>query len=293
MKNKLSKYWFLGILFAPLLLMFCFHIGLALGAYFGININVADISTKDWFMFAGSYLGGVMTLVGVTITIRQERRNQHYEDNLGSIEREREHLGVAISGLNTIIPKTIYQRYINLPVTSEGYYNSADVSLIKQSIDQERENINKIRMEAIFFTDIYDSAPCMICDKVCSLKEIRLEFQKIYDDIAKQLFDIYQKIEKYITVNESNIINKKLATNFRQMNSSLLKEGKSPMYDELTIKESESNIVDLQPMQREIIESLKEICDLNRKEIPQLTGLAKSYITVKRQNAENKCYPKT
>ena len=292
MKKKLSKNWFLAIIFAPFFLMICFHIGLALGAYSGINFNADDISTKDWFMFAGSYLGGVMTLIGVTITIRQERRNQRYEDSLSNIEREREHLGAAISGINTIIPKTIYQRYINLPVTPEGY-NSSDVSSIIQSIDQERETINKIRMEAIFFTDIYDSASCKICNNVCSLKEIRLEFQKIYDEIAKQLFDIYLKIEKYITVNEGNIVNKKMVANFRQMNKILLEEGKPPMYDELAIKEYESRIIDIQPMQGEILQILKEICDLNQREIVQLTGLAKGYIAVKRQNAEKTCYPKT
>lgn len=291
MKKKLSKNWFLAIIFAPFFLMICFHIGLALGAYSGINFNADDISTKDWFMFAGSYLGGVMTLIGVTITIRQERRNQRYEDNLSNIEREREHLGAAISGINTIIPKTIYQRYINLPVKPEER-NSSDVALIIQSIDQEREVINKIRMEAIFFTDIYDSASCKICSQVCSLKEIRLEFQKIYDEITLQLFDIYLKIEKYITVNESSIVNKRLVDNFRQMNKILLEEGKSPIYDELTIKEYESRIVDVQPMQGEILQILKQICDLNQREIVQLTGLAKGYIAVKRQNAEKTCYSK-
>ena len=193
MKKKLSKNWFLAIIFAPFFLMICFHIGLALGAYSGINFNADDISTKDWFMFAGSYLGGVMTLIGVTITIRQERRNQRYEDSLSNIELERQHLGAAKRGFNTMIPNTIYQRYINLPVKPEER-NSSDIALIIQSIDQEREVINKIRLEAIFFTDIYDSASCKICNNVCSLKEIRLEFQKIYDEIAKQLFDIYLKI---------------------------------------------------------------------------------------------------
>ena len=43
------------------------------------------------------------------------------------------------------------------------------------------------------------------------------------------------KIEKYITVNESSIVNKRLVDNFRQMNKILLEEGKSPIYDELTI----------------------------------------------------------
>ena len=119
------------------------------------------------------------------------------------------------------------------------------------------------------------------------------DFQKIYDEIAKQLFDIYLKIEKYITVNEGNIVNKKMVANFRQMNKILLEEGKPPMYDELAIKEYESRIVDIQPMQGEILQILKEICDLNQREIVQLTGLAKGYIAVKRQNAEKTCYPKT
>ena len=73
----------------------------------------------------------------------------------------------------------------------------------------------------------------------------------------------------------------------------MLKEGKSPIYDELTIKEYESRIVDVQPMQGEILQILKQICDLNQREIVQLTGLAKGYIAVKRQNAEKTCYSKT
>lgn len=290
MKKKLLDYWFLVIPVAPFFLMICFHIGLALGAYFGININADDITSKDWFAFAGSYLGGIMTLVGVTITLRQERKNQRYEDNLSSIERERKHLGAAISGLNIIIPKVIYQRYIDLPIMPEGD-NSADISLIRQSIDQEREVINKTRMEAIFFTDIYDSGPCMVCNNLCSLKEIRLEFQRIYDRVAEQLFDVYLKIEQYITVNEGNIIHRKLADSFRQMNRRLLEEGKSPMYDEFTIKEQESKIVDMQSMQGEILKAIIDINDLNQKEIVQLTNLAKGYIAVKRQNAEKACYP--
>ena len=77
---------------------------------------------KTGLCLQAAYLGGVMTLVGVTITIRQERRNQRYEDNLSNIQQEREHLGAAIS---------------NLPVTPEGY-NSSDVSSIIQSIRNGR-----------------------------------------------------------------------------------------------------------------------------------------------------------
>lgn len=52
MKNRLSKWWFLVVLAVPFILMFCLHIGIALGNYFGININVPNVDASTWFVFA-------------------------------------------------------------------------------------------------------------------------------------------------------------------------------------------------------------------------------------------------
>ena len=51
MKNRLSKWWFLVVLAVPFILMFCLHIGIALGNYFGININVPNVDASTWFVF--------------------------------------------------------------------------------------------------------------------------------------------------------------------------------------------------------------------------------------------------
>ena len=54
MKNRLSKWWFLVVLAVPFILMFCLHIGIALGNYFGININVPNVDASTWFVFCGT-----------------------------------------------------------------------------------------------------------------------------------------------------------------------------------------------------------------------------------------------
>ena len=47
MRKKLSKWWFLVIMAIPFVLMMCLHIGIAIGTYFGININVPGIEAED------------------------------------------------------------------------------------------------------------------------------------------------------------------------------------------------------------------------------------------------------
>lgn len=96
MKNKLSKWWFLIVIAIPFLLMLCLHIGIALGNYFDLNINVPNVDASTWFIFCSSYLCGTMTLVGVMVTLRHERSIHQYEKSLESIDKERESLGKAI-----------------------------------------------------------------------------------------------------------------------------------------------------------------------------------------------------
>lgn len=108
MKNKLSKWWFLVVLAIPFLLMLCLHIGIALGNYFGVNINVPNVDASTWFIFCGSYLGGTMTLAGVMLTLRHERNIHQYEKSMDSIEKEKDALGKAICNLNVFAPSILY-----------------------------------------------------------------------------------------------------------------------------------------------------------------------------------------
>lgn len=163
MKNKLSKWWFLVVLAIPFILMFCLHIGIALGNYFGININVTNVDASTWFIFYGSYLGGTMTLAGVMITLRHERNIHQYEKALETIEKERDGLGKAIGELNLFVTNALYHRFNSLLITSEGY-NSSDVAVIRQQLAEEMQKINNARLEAMFFTDIYTQPMgCSVC----------------------------------------------------------------------------------------------------------------------------------
>ena len=88
MKNKRLWWWILGIATAPFILMLCLHLGLAIQQYFRFNINVPNVEAADWFMFAGSYLGGAMTLLGVIVTLKYERRLNQHQQRIQSSEKE-------------------------------------------------------------------------------------------------------------------------------------------------------------------------------------------------------------
>lgn len=76
MRNKKSLWWIVAVIIMPFVVMLRLHIGIALGNYFHININVPNVDAATWFMFSGSYLGGVI------ITLRHERNIHQYENKL-------------------------------------------------------------------------------------------------------------------------------------------------------------------------------------------------------------------
>ena len=149
MKYKVSKRWILIVIFVPFILMLCLHIGIALGNYFGININVPNVDASTWFIFSGSYLGGTMTLVGVMITLKHERSIHQYEKSLESIGKEKDNLGKAICELNVFAPSTLYQRFNSLHIARDGY-NSAEIASIRQQLAEEMQKINKAKLEIMF-----------------------------------------------------------------------------------------------------------------------------------------------
>ena len=62
MIGKLKKHWVWGVVAAPFVLMILLHLGIAIFEYTGFNFNIQGVDAPDWFIFAGSYMGGVMTL---------------------------------------------------------------------------------------------------------------------------------------------------------------------------------------------------------------------------------------
>lgn len=198
MKNKLSKWWFLVVLAIPFLLMLCLHIGIALGNYFGININVPNVDASTWFIFCGSYLGGTMTLAGVMVTLKHERSIHQYEKALETIEKERDGLGKVICELNLFVPNALYKRFNSIPITSTGY-DSVEVSAVRQQLAEEMQKINTAKLEAMFFTDVYViPAGCPTCKNPCRIPTILPEFQRIYENVGNRIWRVSNLVDKYV-----------------------------------------------------------------------------------------------
>jgi hypothetical protein len=291
MKNKLSKWWFLVVLAIPFLLMLCLHIGIALGNYFGVNINVPNVDASTWFIFCGSYLGGTMTLAGVMITLKHERSIHQYEKVLDSIDKEKDALGKAVCNLNIFAPSTIYQRFNSLRITNEGY-NSAEVAAIRQQLAEEMQKINAAKLEAMLFTDAYIiPAGCTNCKTPCRIPTILPEFQKTYEKVENRTFTLLQMIDSYIVICNQNALRKALIANCQQANQQCQAFGQPPKYDESEIKRYENEIINTESQQNEIIVAITEIGKYTQMEIPQLTALVREYVAVKQKNAYKNCFP--
>lgn len=291
MKNKMTKWWILLIVAIPFILMFCLHIGIALGNYFGININVPNVDASTWFTFASSYLGGSMTLFGVMFTIHYERSVKRYEEELKNIETEKDQLGKAICELNIFAPGILYQQFNSLEIMPNGY-NSTEVASIWQRIVEEKQKINKQKLEVMYFTDMYTmTLGCSACKNPCRIQTILPEFQKLYETVGISIFNVLDKIGSYIAACEKNATLKALINNCQQCNQLSQSQGQTPHYEEATIIGYEKEIVDVKPIQDDVFAAIIEVSNYNNKEIQQLLALAREYIAVKQQNANKKCFP--
>ncbi len=290
MRKNINKWWVLVIIFVPFILMFCLHIGIALGRYFGININVPNVDASTWFMFLGSYLGGVMTLAGVIVTLKYQRNIYQHEKSLEIINSEKERLGMAICELNIFAPTEIYQRFVGLQITKEGY-NIVEIAAIRHLIAEEMEKINQLKLETMFFTDIYAmTAGCSSCKKPCRIQTVLPEFQKMYGTVGNQIYETLREIDQFVADVQMNAFCNDRISEYNAVNARCQSLGQSPQYSETTIKDYENKRIDVKSRQSKIEAALTDISKYNQNEIPQLNNLAREYIVVKFQNAYKNCF---
>ena len=140
-KNKAPKWWLLAIVATPLL-MLCLHIGIALGQYFGININVPGIGAADWFLFAGSYLGGAMTLLGVVATLKHERSIHRHQLMIESIEKEKALLNSIVARLDFFAPSICYTEFASALSICE-WNKHPDFSSVRRRIAESMSSLNQ------------------------------------------------------------------------------------------------------------------------------------------------------
>ena len=264
MKNKKALWWIVVIIALPFVIIFGLHIGIALGNYFHININVPNVDAASWFMFSGSYLGGVMTLSGVMITLRYERKIHQYERSIENIEKEKEKIGKVICDFNLLAPGTLYLQVKEILASPAGI-NSSDLVSLRLRVSEEMNKALLDNTELEFYTDIYFmQGNCIACQRSCELRTIIPEFIKIYHSVGSKIYNTLNQISNYILAIERN--QARIAAGLG------------------------NQIEDIKPYQDNIDASLEEIAKFNQNEIKQLMGLGRKYIEQKEQNAYKNCF---
>lgn len=292
-KNKAPKWWLLAIVATPLVLMLCLHIGIALGQYFGININVPGIGAADWFLFAGSYLGGAMTLMGVMATLKHERSIHRHQLMIESIAKEKALLNSIVARLDFFAPSICYTEFASALSICE-WNKHPDFSSVRRRIAESMSSLNQASTDLLIGTDMkYQPAECSNCPHPCRLPAVRNEFLSLYDAAGKHLYDALAQLDVFVNDTYQNTINDELISLCQQEIAQCKSIGAVPTHTERDIELARQRKVDLDAKKRELEVALQTVANLNQKERLQLINLAREYIFLRLQNAKRDCFPNT
>lgn len=285
MKNK-RLWWILGIAAAPFILMLCLHLGLAIQQYFRFNINVPNVEAADWFMFAGSYLGGAMTLLGVIVTLKYERRLNQHQQQIQSIEKERERLFSIINRLDVFAPSSCYLDFTSVMSVKEWNKRPDFTDVRRRIVDSMRE-LNQSNRDLQLGTDMCaQSADCARCKHICRLPTVQAEFRNTYTYMNTYLFDTLKLLDAYIVDQYQNAAKDELIYLYRENIALCQSQGTVSQYDEKDIDDIQKLKKDLNPQNVELEKRLNEISAMNQKEMVCLINQVREYCALRIQNAE-------
>ena len=286
MKNKRLWWWIPGIATAPFILMLCLHLGLAIQRYFRFNINVPNVEAADWFMFAGSYLGGAMTLLGVIVTLKYERRLNQHQQRIQSIEKERERLFSIINRLDVFAPSSCYLNFTSVMSVKEWNKRPDFTDVRRRIVDSMRE-LNQSSRDLQLGTDMCaQSADCARCKHICRLPTVQAEFRNTYTYMNTYLFDTLKLLDTYIVDQYQNAAKDELIYLYRENIALCQSQGTVSQYGEKDIDDIQKLKKDLNPQNAELEKRLNEISAMNQKEMVCLINQVREYCALRIQNAE-------
>lgn len=263
MKNNQHRWWIVGIVAAPFVLMFFLHIGIAVGQYFKIDINVPNIAADDWFMFAGSYLGGAMTLLGVMATLRYERRIHSYQLMIQGIEKEKELLNSIINRIDIYAPSICYLDFSSV-LSIKEWNKRPDFSAVRRKIAEAMSALNQGRIDLNIGTDMCcQPAECTSCKNTCRMPSVRIEFQNTYATVNKYLFDTLTLLDTFIVDHYQNAVKDELINLYRENIAQCQAAGKPSQYGEKDIQDIQKLKKDLSIQQAELEKRLGEVSAMN------------------------------
>jgi len=286
LKNKRLWWWIPGIATAPFILMLCLHLGLAIQRYFRFNINVPNVEAADWFMFAGSYLGGAMTLLGVIVTLKYERRLNQHQQRIQSIEKERERLFSIINRLDVFAPSSCYLNFTSVMSVKEWNKRPDFTDVRRRIVDSMRE-LNQSSRDLQLGTDMCaQSADCARCKHICRLPTVQAEFRNTYTYMNTYLFDTLKLLDTYIVDQYQNAAKDELIYLYRENIALCQSQGTVSQYGEKDIDDIQKLKKDLNPQNVELEKRLNEISAMNQKEMVCLINQVREYCALRIQNAE-------
>lgn len=289
MKNKRYVWWIVALVLAPVLVTLVIWSALFLLEYFNIDFDIPFTSANDWFMFFGSYFGAALTMVGVLLTIKHEKNIKKYEKAIHDIEKEEELLKQCILSISPMIPLMLYQRFIGLEISKDGY-SANDVAAIRHDSASEYSKIGNARTCLECFTSMKHTTGCVDCNQKCKLGSIEKEFMVLYFKMTDCIFDSLDAINAYIEKQVQNVQYRIIVNLCNRINDNCVSIGKPPCYAEEDIQEYSSEIVDIEPMHKEIQEKIENSIDFHRSNISKLIQLSKDYIELKMEHADTQCY---
>lgn len=295
MKNKFSKWWFIFVAVIPVALMGVLHIGIALGQYFGININVPNVDASTWFMFCGSYLAGAMTLGGVILTLKHERNVNQYQISIDAINKERELIICAICELDIHCFSSIYNHFLELETTNTGY-RGTDIAEIQRRIFEKQRILMQQMIVLRGSTELHTniSLQCSGGKTPDGLSKVHEQFQEIYNRVASDIYDTLSFLASHVQYSELNAL-KDFRIRMYQTENEQCKEKNKPLpYSEQDIEKERSSKEEIAKKLLKDRDNLKISSDrmaaYTQKEIPQLVDLTKEYYNIRVNNDERRCF---
>lgn len=290
MLDKLKKHWVWGVVAAPFVLMILLHLGVAIYEYTGFNFNIEGISAANWFMFAGSYLGGAITLGGVVLTLKHERKIHQHQISIDAINKEKELLVHAISELDIHSLSALYNHFLELEMTNTGY-RGVDVAEIQRRISEKQRVLNQWMIIVTANTDMYAdiSLQCSGCKTPCGLSKTCEQFREIYDRVTKDIYDTLSLLNLHIEQCEANALRDVIIRQYQAENAQCV-PGQSLPHTSEKLRIAESLKTDVSQNKVKLQENINRVAGYAQKEIPQLVNLIREYYIIKSKNAERVCF---
>lgn len=290
MLDKMKKHWVWGVVAAPFLLMVFLHLGIALSEYTGLNFNVEGINAADWFMFAGSYLGGAITLGGVVLTLKHERKVHQHQISIDAINKEKDLLVRAISELDFYSVSIIYNQFRELEITNTGY-RGVEVAEIQRRISEIQRSLNEQMVVITADTEMYAdmTQQCSGCKTPCDLSKICGGFREIYDRISKDIYETLSLLSQHVEQCEVNVMKDAVIRQY-QLENAQCTQGQPLPHPPEELRIAESLKTDVSQNITKLQESTNRMAGYNQKEIPQLINLVRQYYMIRSKNAERVCF---